>query len=91
MLEEGPGYGARTDVLPESLRQQTAVEIDEELAAMLTQYVGQSSVEIDRGDAGALPFPDGRLGGAVWLTLLHQVPTTTLWDCPLSEVRRATA
>src|ERR1700733_9389914 len=61
VLEVGPGYGATTDVLGESLPKLTAVEIDADLAAMLTnRFVGKRSVVIVRGDATALEFPDGR-------------------------------
>ena len=36
VLEVGPGYGATTDVLSKAVPQLTSVEIDDELAAMLT-------------------------------------------------------
>ena len=36
VLEVGPGYGATTDVLSQSVPRLTSVEIDDELAAMLT-------------------------------------------------------
>jgi len=48
VLEVGPGYGATTDVLAESAPTLTAVEIDDELAAMLTnRFAGNRSVVID--------------------------------------------
>ena len=37
VLEVGPGYGATTDVLSQSVPRLTAVEIDDELAGMLTK------------------------------------------------------
>ena len=36
VLEVGPGYGATTDVLSQSVPRLTSVEIDDKLAAMLT-------------------------------------------------------
>ena len=89
VLEVGPGYGATTDVLAESLPKLTAVEIDEELAAMLTErFASTNSVTIVRGDATALEFPDGRFSGATSFTMLHHVPTVELQDRLFAEVAR---
>ncbi|MCX2932271.1 class I SAM-dependent methyltransferase [Mycobacterium sp. CVI_P3] len=89
VLEVGPGYGAVTDVLSTSLPQVTCVEIDEDLAAMLTErFSGVPSVRILRGDATRLDFPDGRFSGAACFTMLHHVPTVELQDRLLSEVAR---
>src|SRR4051794_41676982 len=74
VLEVGPGYGATTDVLADSVPQLTAVEIDDELAAMLTErFAGRASVTIVHGDATALDFPDGQFTGAASFTMLHHV------------------
>jgi ubiquinone/menaquinone biosynthesis C-methylase UbiE len=89
VLEVGPGYGATTDVLGERLPSLTAVEIDEELAAMLKKrFVGNAAVTIVIGDATALDFPDSRFSGAACFTMLHHVTTQQLQDRPLSEVLR---
>lgn len=89
VLEVGPGYGATTDVLAESVPKLTAVEIDEELAAMLTERFAESgAVLIVRGDATALDFPDGRFTGAASFTMLHHVPTAEMQDRLLGEVAR---
>ncbi len=89
VLEVGPGYGATTDVLAESAPRLTAVEIDDELAAMLTdRFAGNRAVVIVRGDATALEFPDGRFSGAASFTMLHHVPTATLQDRLFAEVAR---
>ncbi len=89
VLEVGPGYGATTDVLGASLPKLTAVEIDEELAAMLTdRFAGSSTVAIVQGDATALEFPDGRFTGAASFTMLHHVPTAELQDRLFAEVAR---
>jgi ubiquinone/menaquinone biosynthesis C-methylase UbiE len=89
VLEVGPGYGATTDVLAESVPRLTAVEIDEALAAMLTErFASNEVVSIVRGDATALDFPDGRFSGAACFTMLHHVPTAAQQDRLFAEVAR---
>jgi len=89
VLEVGPGYGATTDVLAESVPKLTAVEIDEELATMLrARFANNDAVIIVRGDATALEFPDGRFSGAASFTMLHHVPTAGLQDRLFAEVAR---
>src|SRR3954447_18156899 len=64
VLEVGPGYGAATDVVSELVPQLTAVEIDEELVAYLTdRFASHAHVDIQRGDGTALEFEDGRFTG----------------------------
>ena len=89
VLEVGPGFGATTDVLSESVPKLTAVEIDERLAGMLVErFAPTSTVEIVQGDATALTFEDGRFSGAACFTMLHHVPTVELQDVLLAEVAR---
>jgi SAM-dependent methyltransferase len=89
VLEVGPGYGATTDVLSESVAKLTAVEIDQTLAAMLTErFASKPNVEIVRGDGTALDLPDGRFTGAASFTMLHHVPTDELQDRLFAEVAR---
>jgi len=89
VLEVGPGYGATTDVLGTMVPKLTAVEIDDELAAMLTErYAGKDNVTIVRGDATALDFADATFTGAACFTMLHHVPTAELQDKLFAEVAR---
>jgi SAM-dependent methyltransferase len=89
VLEVGPGYGATTDVLSGSVRRLTSVEIDTELAAMLTErFAGAPNVQIVLGDATTLDEPDGRFSGAACFTMLHHVPTVELQDKLFAEVAR---
>jgi SAM-dependent methyltransferase len=89
VLEVGPGYGATTDVLAESVARLTAVEIDEELATMLRdRFAENGAVVILTGDATALEFPDGRFSGASSFTMLHHVGTAALQDRLFAEVAR---
>jgi SAM-dependent methyltransferase len=89
VLEVGPGYGATTDVLAESVPRLTAVEIDSELAAMLTErFAANERVTVVEGDATQLPFSDDRFTGAASFTMLHHVETQTLQDRLFAEVAR---
>ncbi len=89
VLEVGPGYGATTDVLGETVGQLTAVEIDGELAAMLRErFAGVPSVHIVNGDATSLDYPDGRFTGAACFTMLHHVAPADRQDRLFAEIAR---
>jgi ubiquinone/menaquinone biosynthesis C-methylase UbiE len=89
VLEVGPGYGATTDVLSQSVPRLTSVEIDDELAAMLTErFADVPSVQIVHGDATSLPYSDDSFSGAACFTMLHHVPTVELQDKLFAEVAR---
>jgi SAM-dependent methyltransferase len=89
VLEVGPGYGAVTDVLSRAVPHVTSVEIDDELAAMLTsRFDGVPSVEIVHADATQLSYADGRFSGAACFTMLHHVPTAALQDRLFAEIAR---
>jgi SAM-dependent methyltransferase len=88
VLEVGPGPGVTTEVLRTRAARLTAVEIDDRLAAALTDRMRGTNVTVVHGDATALPFPDGSFSGAVAFTMLHHVPSAALQDRLLREVRR---
>jgi SAM-dependent methyltransferase len=89
VLEVGPGYGATTDVLSQTVAKLTSVEIDPELAAMLRErFADVPSVEIVNTDATTLPYDDGSFTGAACFTMLHHVPTDELQNRLFGEVRR---
>ena len=89
VLEVGPGYGATTDVLCRAVPRLTSVEIDEELAAMLTdRFADVPSVEIVNADATSLTYDDDRFSGAACFTMLHHVPTVELQDRLFAEIAR---
>ena len=89
VLEVGPGYGATTDVLSRAVPKLTSVEIDDELAAMLTDRFAEfPSVEIVNGDATSLAYGDDRFSGAACFTMLHHVPTVALQDRLFAEIAR---
>lgn len=88
VLELGPGPGITTDVLRQSQRRLTCVEIDAKLAVGLRQKFANGNVQVVNGDATALPFPDSSFSGAVAFTMLHHVPSPKLQDQILAEVWR---
>jgi ubiquinone/menaquinone biosynthesis C-methylase UbiE len=89
VLEVGPGYGAATDVVSESVKALTAVEIDPKLVEFLEdRFASQSHVQVRQGDATALEFEDGRFTGAICFTMLHHVPSIELQDRVFAEVCR---
>lgn len=88
VLEVGPGPGLTTDVLAGRVQQVTALEIDGALAASLQARFSGSNVTVDEGDATAIPYPAGSFTGAVCFTMLHHVPSPSLQDRLLAEVRR---
>jgi ubiquinone/menaquinone biosynthesis C-methylase UbiE len=89
VLEVGPGYGATTDVLSRSVPRLTSVEIDDDLAAMLTdRFADVPSVDILHGDATSLPYADDRFTGAACFTMLHHVATDERQDLLFAEVAR---
>ncbi|HLK34800.1 MAG TPA: class I SAM-dependent methyltransferase [Terriglobales bacterium] len=88
ILELGPGPGVTTDLLRQSHRHITCLEIDPQLAHGLRQSFSGTNVTVVNGDAASLPFPDGTFSGAVAFTMLHHVPSPKLQDRILAEVCR---
>ena len=91
VLEIGAGPGKTTDILRARVAHLTAVELDDDLAAQLTDRMGGTNVDVVHADASALPLPDGRFSGAVAFTMLHHVPTTELQDRIFAELARVVA
>lgn len=88
VLEVGPGPGLTTDVLRHRAARLTAVEIDDHLAASLTERMRGTNVTVVHGDATRLPFPNASFSGAVCFTMLHHVPSVELQDELLAQVAR---
>ena len=88
VLEIGPGPGLTSDVLARRVPALTAVEIDGDLAGLLTERFQGTNVTVDNSDATELPYADATFTGAVSFTMLHHVPTIDLQDRLLREVRR---
>ena len=88
VVEVGPGPGMTTDLLRPVLDRLTAVELDAELAASLTDRLAGTNVEVVHADATAMPFEAERFTGAVSFTMCHHVPTVELQDGLFAEVLR---
>ncbi len=86
VLEIGPGYGASTRVLVDTVPALTVVEVDEQLALELAAtYPG---VTVVHGSGAELPFAAGRFSAVVCFTMLHHVPSVTLQDELFGQARR---
>ena len=88
LIEIGPGPGFTTDVLRRLSDRVTAVEVDPELAATLETRLAGTNVEVVRGDAVAMDFPDGRFSGAASFHMLHHIASVPDQDRALAELAR---
>ena len=88
LLEVGAGPGLTTDVLRRHAGRVTAVELDTVLADKLTARLAGTNVEVVAADVTRLPFPAGRFSAAACLTMLHHIPSASLQDTALAELRR---
>jgi SAM-dependent methyltransferase len=88
MLEIGPGPGAATEWLRHKVSRLTAVEVDEEAAALLTARYAGTNVEVIVGSGTELGYPDCSFDSVGSFTMLHHVPTAALQNKILSEALR---
>jgi SAM-dependent methyltransferase len=88
VLEVGPGPGRTTDVLLRLATRLTAAEVDPELAALLSDRLAGTGVEVIHADATDLPFADGRFSAALSFIMLHHVPSAAKQDELFAEVAR---
>jgi SAM-dependent methyltransferase len=88
MLEIGPGPGAATEWLGQRVANLTAVELDEEAAAKLTQRYAGTNVRVVTGSATELSYPDASFDSVGSFTMLHHVPTLALQNKLLAEAFR---
>lgn len=88
VLELGPGPGLATDLLRNSYKHLTALEIDSQLARALSLRLKESNVRVVEGDASCMPFGEAQFSGVVSFTMLHHIPSAKLQDDVLREVFR---
>jgi ubiquinone/menaquinone biosynthesis C-methylase UbiE len=88
MLEIGPGPGAATGWLRERVTRLTAVEVDEEAAALLAARYAGANVTVLTGSGTTLQFPDESFDSVATFTMLHHVPTAPQQFELLSEAFR---
>ena len=90
-LELGPGPGLTTDYLRTKVDSLTALEADPILAKRLRQQFSNTNVSVIDGDATAMPFDEGAFRTVFCFTMLHHVPSITLQNKLIAEVRRVLA
>jgi ubiquinone/menaquinone biosynthesis C-methylase UbiE len=88
LLELGPGPGAATEWLRHRVRRLVAVEQEQDAAGRLADRFAATNVEVVRGDAAALDFPDSSFDSVATFTMLHHVPTRAQQDRVLAEAFR---
>jgi SAM-dependent methyltransferase len=87
-IEIGPGPGFTTDILCTRTAHLTAVELDEGLAAGLSERMAGGNVEVVVGDATALNFPPARFSGAASFHMLHHIAPAAAQDRVFAELAR---
>jgi SAM-dependent methyltransferase len=88
VLKVGAGPGLSTDVLRRRVAHLTSVELDGGLATKLAERLKGTNVEVVEADATALPLDSDRFSAATCFTMLHHVPSVSLQDQLLAELRR---
>jgi SAM-dependent methyltransferase len=88
VVEVGPGPGLTTDVLRRHVARLTAVELDEDLAAALTERMQGTNVTVLRADATESGLPSDRFSAATCFTMLHHVPSRERQYALFGEVFR---
>jgi ubiquinone/menaquinone biosynthesis C-methylase UbiE len=88
VLEIGPGPGLTTDLLRQRTDHVTAIEIDDALAALLSDRMSGSNVAVVAGDAASMAFETDRFSAVTAFSMLHHVPTTEHQDAVLREICR---
>lgn len=88
VLEIGPGPGLTTDLLRERAPHVTAVELDDELAAKLTERLRGTNVDVVHADATRSGLPSDRFTTATCFSMLHHMPEPQMQDDLFAEVHR---
>jgi ubiquinone/menaquinone biosynthesis C-methylase UbiE len=86
VLEIGPGFGATTRVLIETVPRLTAVEVDPASARLLTEQF--PDVRVIEADGTELPLPDNSFSAVTAFTMLHHVPSPQEQDRLFAETFR---
>jgi SAM-dependent methyltransferase len=88
VLEIGPGPGLTTDLLRTRVPRVTALELDDDLAAQLTERLRGTNVEVVHGDATRSALPSDRFTTATCFSMLHHMPEAEMHDRLFAEVHR---
>jgi len=87
-IEIGPGPGFTTEVLRTMTARLTAVEIDDGLAASLTERLAGGNVDVVVGDATELDYGPDRFTGAASFNMLHHIAPAEAQNQVFSELAR---
>ena len=88
VLEVGAGPGATTDELLRRAGRVTSLEYDPSYVSKLAQRHRNSNVTVVRGDAAALPFPDGTFSSVVAVLVLHHLKSSEQQNQAMQEFHR---
>ena len=88
LLELGAGPGAATEELRKRATQVTSLEYDYASAARLHARTHGANGNVIRGDAAALPFPEGTFSSAIAILMLHHMRSKELQDRAFAEISR---
>jgi ubiquinone/menaquinone biosynthesis C-methylase UbiE len=86
VLELGPGRGMATAWLAPRTTKLTSLELDPAMSADLAARFPE--VDVIRGSATRIPFPDESFTDVVCTTMLHHVPTVADQDALFAEAHR---
>lgn len=88
LLELGPGPGITTEWLRHRVMSLECLEIDGAQAEHLQHRLARTNVNVQWGDATAMPYRNCRFASVVSFTMLHHIPTPELQDQLFRETYR---
>ena len=88
VLEVGAGFGAATEELQRRTPRLTSLEYDAYSVEKLAARRQKARSGVVRGDAAALPFPEGTFSAVVAILVLHHLRSVAAQDRALAEIRR---
>jgi len=88
VLEIGPGPGVTTDWLRNRVKNMECLEIDPGLASSLEHRLLNTNVQVQHGDATAMPYNVGSFSAVVSFAVLHHVPSLILQNQVFAEAHR---
>jgi len=88
VIEIGPGPGLTTDLVRPRVSALTAVELDDDLAASLTERLAGTNVHVLHADATHTGLPSGEFSTVFCFSMLHHMTSPASQDQLFAEVSR---
>jgi len=88
VLEVGAGFGAATEELQRRTPRLTSLEYAADSVTRLAARRRGATSGVVRGDAAALPFPDGKFSAVVAILVLHHLRSLAAQDRAFAEIHR---